>query len=166
MSGHVVIPFHREFPHPIDAVYAWLTDYSEEDPAHARSVILKERRVLERDERRVLLEVKNVALGQPMVGKAEVSLYPEAHRWEARGLGRGRGVHYTYQLTALGPSRTRIDVQYSHFVKRWRRRLVMRLSKPLIRRELARMWAGFADAMARDLGESASEPGALAARQQ
>lgn len=148
----VDIPYTREFPFPIDACYAWLTDYQEDDPQRAGAII-HGRKVLERTPERVLLEVDNTTMGARMSGQAEVRLFPKEYRWEAHGTGRGRGVLYKYQLTPLGPDRTRLEVHYTHRVKRWRTRLVMTLGRPLIRRELDTMWDGFAASMAKDLGQ-------------
>lgn len=147
----VDISLSREFPHPIDDVYAWLTDYQDDDPAIAGTVI-EERSVIERHPDRVVMRVKNVIAGKPMKGLAEVRLSPKEYRYEARSLEGDKGaILYTYQLTSLGPSRTRLDVSYKTRVRRFTRRLQVRLATPIIRRQLHRMWDGFTEAMARDL---------------
>lgn len=141
----------REFPHPAEDCYRWLTDYSDEDPRLAGAV-LKERRVLERHDDRVVLEVHNEVLGRPMRGRGEVRLFPGELRYEARSLeGDGGAILYTYQLTPLGPARTRLEVRYGTRVRRVSRWLQIVLARPIIRRRLHRMWDGFARAMDADL---------------
>lgn len=144
------IPYTREFPHPIEQCYAWLTDYTDRDPSLTHAV-LKERRVLERTPERVLLEVRNEVMGADLAGQAEVLLHPEEFWYEAKGLGRGKGVHYVYRLAPLGPSRTRLDVHYTHRTKRFGTAARMMLARPLIRRQLGKMWDGLAASMAKDL---------------
>lgn len=147
----VDIPYAREFPHPIGDCFAWLTDYSEADPS-LTSAVLKGRRVVERNADRVILEVDNVIAGRPARGRAEVRLFPAEHRYEARSLhGDGGAILYTYELTALGPNRTRLEVHYLTRVRRVWGWLKLTVAKPLAKRDIARMWDGFAASMAKDL---------------
>lgn len=147
----VDIPYSRVFPHPIDACYAWLTDYQDDDPAIAGDII-KERSVQERGPERVVMRVKNVLAGRSLSGMAEVLLHPKEYRYEARSLEGDRGaIHYTYQLTALGASRTRLEVHYRTRARKFSSRLKIILARPFVQRQVARMWDGFAAAMDRDL---------------
>lgn len=144
------IPYSRELPHPIDAAYAWLTDYEDADAQRAGAVV-HERRVVKRDDDVVVLEGHNVVLGRHARGKAEVRLFPSERRWQATIVeGNGRGSVYEYQLTPTDRG-CRLDVRYRVRARRWRARVLVRLTRPFVRREIARMWDGFAAAMAREL---------------
>lgn len=152
MSGPFVdVPHVRVLPHPIDAAYQWLTDYRDDD-ADLAGAIVKKRTVERRPDGVILLEGHNVTLGQPARGRAEVHLFPDQKRWEARIFeGSGRGSVYTYALTPLGPDKTRLEVHYRIRARRWSRRVMLTLAKPLIKREISKMWDGFVAAMGRDL---------------
>lgn len=147
----VDVPHVRILPHPIDAAYAWLTDYRDDD-ADLAGAIIQKRTVERRPDGVIVLEGHNVTLGQKARGKAEVHLFPEQYRWEARLFeGSGRGSLYTYALTPMPDGRTRLEVHYKIRAKRLRRRITLWFAKPLIKREIRKMWDGFAEAMGRDL---------------
>lgn len=147
--------YSREFPHPAEDCYRWLTDYQDHDPELAGD-ILRERKVLERGEARVVMEVSNEIMGRAMRGRAEVRLFPAELRYEARPLhGDGGGLLYTYKVTPVGPTRARLDVRYGHRAKQWSRWLQLQLARPAATRRIARMWDGFARAMASDLAPTA-----------
>lgn len=149
----VPIRYRRVFPHPLADAYAWLTDYQDDDPARTDAVQVR-RHVLERSDERVLMEGTLDLMGNTGSGKVEVRLMPPDH-WQATLIeGAGRGSVYDYRLTALTPTSTRLDVVYNVRVKRLRKRLLVMLAAPFVRRHLDRMWKGFADAMARDLRET------------
>lgn len=148
----VAYRYARVFPHPARACYQWLTDYSDKDPELAGAV-LREREVQERTPERVVMRVHNEMLGRAMKGRAEVLLHPESLSYEARPLdGDGKGLHYTYRLTELGPRSTRFEVVYNHRARSWKTWLRLQAARPLAMRRIARMWDGFARAMAKDLG--------------
>lgn len=148
----VAYRYSREFPHPAHDCYRWLTDYSDKDPELAAGAILREREVVERTPERIVLRVDNEILGRAMKGRAEVLLQPGRLFYEAKPLdGDGRSLHYTYQLTELGASRTRLDVVYRHRARSWRSWLRLHLARPLALRRIRAMWDAFARAMAADL---------------
>jgi hypothetical protein len=145
---YVDVPYTRTFPVPIDVAYAWLTDYRDDDHAIAGAII-QERRVVAREGNTITLEGHNELLGSTMRGRAIVRLFPDEHRWEsdvANGAGK-----YTYQLTAEGPSSTRIEIHYRTRARRWTTRIKLTLARPLIHRQVAKMWDGFAEGMERDM---------------
>lgn len=147
----VDVPHVRILPHPIDAAYAWLTDYRDDDAALAGAII-QERGVERRADGVIVLSGHNVTLGQHARGRAEVHLFPAEYRWEARIFeGSGRGSVYTYALTPLPDGRTRLEVHYRIRARRLRKRLLLWVVKPLISREVRKMWDGFAGAMGREL---------------
>ncbi len=157
----VVIPYTREFPHPARACFDWLTDYSDQDPS-LTSEIVKGRSVVSREGDRIVLDVDTDLFGRRVKGRAEVRVYPDELRYEARSLhGDGKGVLYEYQLTELAPGRTRFEVRYGTRVRRLRPRIMMMLAQPFIKRRIHTMWEGFAAAMAADL----AEPGNAARRE-
>ena len=147
----VDVPHVRVLPHPVDQAYAWLTDFTDHDATLAGAIIQK-RTVERRADGVIVLDAHNVTLGRHARGRAEVHLFPAEHRWEARIFeGAGRGSVYTYALTPLPDGRTRLDVHYRIRARRLRRRVFLRLVKPLIAREIRKMWDGFVGAMGRDL---------------
>lgn len=149
-SEHVAIPYRRQFPYPLPAVYAWLTDYQDDD-AEKAGAIIRRRSVVSREPGRIVLEGELETLGRRAPGRAEVLLHPP-DRWEARFLaGPLKGSVYEYRLTPVAPGRTRLDALYRARARRPSRRLLIRLLRPFIRREIHRMWNGFAKAMDADL---------------
>jgi hypothetical protein len=147
----VDVPHVRILPHPIDAAYAWLTDFKDDDASLAGAIIQK-RTVERRADGVTVLDAHNITLGQHARGRAEVRLFPAEYRWEARLFeGAGRGSVYTYALSSLPEGRTRLEVHYRIRARRLRRRLLLWVAKPLISREVRKMWDGFAAAMRRDL---------------
>ncbi|HWG89996.1 MAG TPA: SRPBCC family protein [Candidatus Thermoplasmatota archaeon] len=151
MAGLIDITYTRRIPYPLDVAYAWLTDYQDDDPARAGAVI-EERTVASREPGRVVLNACLNLLGTKGRGKAEVLLHPPDH-WEARILeGSGRGSHYRYRLDPLPEGGCRLTVVYGVAARRPISRLKVRLLSPLVRRELGRMWDGFAASMERELG--------------
>lgn len=151
MVGHVVIHYERTFPHPLAQAYAWLTDYQDDDPARTTHVV-KKRPVISRTKDVVVLEGEIEVLGQRAKGRAEVHLFPP-DRWEARFQRRdgSPGSLYRYRLEPLGDQACRLVVDYGLAARKPATRLKLRLLKPLARREIHRMWEGFAASMARDL---------------
>lgn len=145
----VTIPYTRRFPYPVDQAYAWLTDYQDDDPQRTTAVV-KRRPVLERTPDKITMEGELEFFGQRGTGIVEVKLHPP-DRWVAEIVkGGGRGSIYEYRLTpAEGGSR--LDVRYRVRVKRWGSRLRLLLARPLVRREIHRMWDGFEDAMRREM---------------
>lgn len=145
----IVVRYHREFPVPVAKAFAWLTDFQDDDPQRTDRIVVS-RPVKERHPDRVVLDGTVEMLGKRSRGTAEVRLFPP-DRWEARIVdGAGRGSVYDYHLT---PTRKgcRLDVAYRLRVRRPSRRIVVRLLKPWLWRQLDRMWDGFAASMAKDL---------------
>lgn len=142
---HVLIHYERDFPVPVAAAYDWLTDYRDDDHQRAGAII-KKRIVVRRTDREVELEGHLDTLGQATKGRAIVRLFPEENRWVAE-LGKGRWV-YEYRLVPT-PTGSRIVIDYRLGSKRWSRRALYTVLKPLIRREIDQMWDGF-DAAMRD----------------
>ena len=145
----VSIPYAREFPHPVDAAYAWLTDY-QDDAVRARRVVVLRRPVLERHPDRVVLDATVDIVSGEARSRVEVALHPP-DRWVATVVGgRGRGTVYEYRLapTATG---CRLHVDYRFRVKRLRAWLALHLLRRRVYRHLDRMWDGFAAAMEREI---------------
>ena len=150
---HVSLKYERTFPYPIDTAYAWLTDYQDDDPQRAGTLVRK-RDVVRRSDREVEVDGHLEILGRDYEGKAVIHLYPEEHRWMAV-IGKG-GWQFHYKLTPLGPASCRLDIDYQMGSRKWLKRLRIQLAKPLIRRELDHMWDGFDAAMRRELGAPAT----------
>lgn len=158
-EAFVPIRFSREFPHPLEQAYAWLTDYRDDDPQRTDAVQV-ERRVLRVDGDTIRMEGKLNLMGSTGKGEIEVKLIPP-YRWRATLLkGAGRGSVYEYRLTPIASDRVRLDVVYNVRVKRLSRRLMLMLLRPFLRRELAKMWAGYARSMETDLGQAPAVPAA------
>lgn len=146
----VTISYARVIPFPVGEAFAWLTDYQDDDPSRT-SAVVKRRPVLSRSEDKVVMEGELELLGVRGVGRVEVSLHPP-DRWVAEIVqGGGVGSVYEYRLSPH-PRGSRLDVRYRVRVRRWASRLRLVLARPLLRREIHRMWDGFAAAMERELG--------------
>lgn len=156
MADLVHVPYRRRLDHPVEDAYRWLTDYRDDDPDRAGAIIV-ERRVVEDDEDRIVLEGELETLGRRMSGRAVVRLDPPDH-WRAELFDtqdRPTGV-YDYRLADLGDG-SQLVVDYGIAAPKLRHKLLLTVARPWIRRELDAMWDGFEDAMDRELG--ADDPG-------
>lgn len=147
----VEIVIERRLPRPRDAAYAWLTDFESEDVARAGAVLQK-RRILERGPTRIVYEAEQQVLGRQTGGTTEVTLHPP-DRWEARvtqGPRLGSFTHYRLVPDAEG---ARLTVHYHLVQVDGVKHAIMRLAKPLVKRELERMWDGFSSALTREIPE-------------
>lgn len=145
MAAPVQIQVRRTFAHPADAAYAWLTDFRDDDAEIADAVIEK-RHVTQRSADRVVYEGETSVLGARAWAITEVRLRPPL-RWEARVLdGPRKGSTTDYEL-APRPGGCEVTVTYRFVLADPKRHLALRLAKPLVRRQLSKMWDGFARAM-------------------
>lgn len=151
VAQHIVVHYERTLEAPLDAAYAWLTDYQDDDPSRTTKVV-KKRPVISRTKDVVVLEGEIEVLGNKAKGRAEVHLFPP-DRWEARFTRRdgSPGSRYEYRLVPQGADRCRLVVDYRLAARRWTTRLRLMLLKPLVYRELDQMWDGFIEHMVRDL---------------
>lgn len=151
--GRVAQPVHirveRAFPHARDPAYGWLTDFDEHDTERAGAVI-EMRRVVERAPGRIVYEGETEVLGRRSSGRTEVTLHPP-DRWEARVVSGPRTGSFTHYHLVPDGAGCRLTVDYRFVLDDPRRQLLLRLAKPLVARELRKMWAGFADAMRSEL---------------
>ena len=146
---HVAIRVTREFPFPRDEVFAWLTDFQDSDTERAGAV-LEARKVVERAKDRVVYEGETRVLGRRSWARTEVTLLPP-DRWSAavtQGLRAGSRTFYSLVPVPRG---SRLTVDYRFTLADKKAMLLLRLAKPLVRRDLAKMWAGFAAAMEEEL---------------
>jgi hypothetical protein len=151
MPSPVVIRIARRLPHPRDGAYAWLTDFQDDDARRAGGAVLRSRKVTLREKTRVVYEGHTEVLGRASRAVTDVTLMPP-ERWEARVVEGPRTGSWTdYSLVPDGPDACRLSVTYHFVFADPKRQLAVRVLKPLVRRSLARMWAGFAADMARDL---------------
>lgn len=153
MVDTVTIRYERRLEQPLDAAYRWLTDYQDDDPERAGSIIRK-REVVEEDEDRVVLEGELETIGRTMEGRAVVELDPP-DAWTANlydQKGRRSGV-YEYRLEPLDEG-CRLIVDYQLAAPTLKHKALLWIGKPLIRRELATMWDGFVEAMREELAHA------------
>lgn len=152
----VCISYERVFEHPLEAAFDWLTDYRDDDAQRAGAII-QDREVLERSEDEIALEGELKTLGRVRHGRARVELDPPnrwtAHLQDRKGRPSGR---YEYELHDH-PEGCRLTVDYHVAAPRLRDRIMLWATRPLARREIDEMWDGFADAMARDIDEDATD---------
>lgn len=145
---HVTYRYATRLPHNADAAFAWLTDYRDDD-ATLTTTLVKERRVVARQGNTIEMQATIDPLGRPMSGKAVVTLFPEERRWVA-SLAGGRIVN-EYVLTPTPDGGCELRVTYRTYARRWTKRIVLRLARRRFERQARLMWAGFLQAMAKDL---------------
>ncbi|MGI0070622.1 MAG: SRPBCC family protein [Thermoplasmata archaeon] len=107
---------------PLPYVYAWCTDFDAQDAQRERDDYA--RKIVGRTPRRVVFEDLTDSDSGWSWRRHTVTLRPP-NRWHSDSLGSHRDAALDYELTALSPERTRLDL-------RWRRRptvLGRRLSK-------------------------------------
>lgn len=149
MRKPVHIHLERRLPHARDAAYAWLTDFDEADVERAGAVV-EMRKVVERGPGRIAYEGETSVLGRRSHGRTEVTLQPP-DRWEARVVSGPRLGSFThYRLVPEGAG-CFLTVDYHFLVSPSSRHRLLRLAKPLVARELRKMWDGFAAAMDEEL---------------
>ncbi len=153
MVDTVAITYTRVFEHPREEAFAWLTDYRADDVERAGGII-EDRTVLQRHENEILLEGELSTLGRVQRGRARIELEPPsrwiAHLEDRKGRDSGR---FEYEL-ADHPEGCKLSVVYNLAAPRLRHKLMLWTGKLLIRREIDRMWDGFADAMDRELASA------------
>jgi hypothetical protein len=147
----VPIRYSRVFPHGLAETFDWLTDYREDDPSLTTAVVVDKRPVVKREGDTVTLHGTLEILGNRGSGIVEVKLQPPDRYTATIVQGAGKGSVYEYALTPVSPTATRLDVTYNVRVKRLRKRILVAIARPLVRRDIARMWEGYAAAMAKDL---------------
>lgn len=145
----VVLHYERTFAYPIDVAYAWLTDYQDDDPKRAGGQIIRKRDVVRRTPTEVEVEGELDVLGQHTHGRAIITLFPKEHRWVAT-IGRG-GWIFEYHLEPEGPDASRLIIDYKMGSRRWTRRAMIRILKPVILRRLDKMWDGFEASMKQEI---------------
>lgn len=149
MPSPVHVRVIRDFPVPRDEAYAWLTDIQDSDVERAGGVI-EARKVVERTPTRIVYEGVTEVLGRRNPSTTEVTLAPP-DRWEARVTqGPRLGSRTDYRLVSL-PSGTRLTVDYHFVLQDPKRHVLLRLAKPLVAREMRKMWDGFAASMEKEL---------------
>lgn len=147
----VDVPLTRDFPHPPDAAYAWLTDFRTDDGAIAGALI-EGRDSVDRkgDEVRMVTRIRR-PFGAVRTRTQHVTLHPRERRWESRiTAGYGAGSFHRYRLLPHANG-CRLEVVYGFGTKGPLHAFGLRLAKPLLRRQLDKMWDGFEAAMGHDL---------------
>lgn len=145
----VHIHLTRRLPHPRDEAYAWLTDFEDSDAERAGAVVEK-RHVTQRAKDRIVYEGEQVVLGRRTSGTTEVTLQPP-DRWEARVLSGVRTGSFTHYRLVPDGAGSHLSVDYHFTLDDPTRMLLLRIAKPLVARELGKMWDGFVASMASEL---------------
>lgn len=152
LTRYAHVPYRRLLDHPVETAFAWLTDFDDGDGDRAGAV-LAGRRVLERTDRRVVVENRHKGFARRGSGIGEATLEPP-DRWRARVVNdRGLTVmKATYRLEPRdGGERSELIIDYHFATPRLRYRLLFDFFGPFVRRELSRMWDGYVAAMDREL---------------
>lgn len=149
MPSPVVIELRRRLPVEVPRAFAWLTDIQDDD-AQRTGAVIKSRRVLERSDKRIVYEGETGVMGNRIFGRTEVVLSPP-DAWEARVVSGPRTSSRTdYRLVPLAGG-CELTVRYQFVIAPPARHLLMRLAKPILRRDLERMWDGFVADLRREL---------------
>jgi hypothetical protein len=145
----------RQLPAPVDEAYAWLTDFDADDPRRAGALVL-ERPVVEEGEDHVILESTVGMLGVGVTSRLRVDLVDPPRRWTVTYLdGLLEGSEVRYELEPAGPGASTHRVEYDLDAPRglgW----LAPAAAPVTRWQLDRMWAGFEQAMRRELRQERS----------
>lgn len=149
MPTPVEIVVERSFRVPPAKAYEWLTDIDDAD-VERTDAVLESRKVLERAPDRVVYEGETEVLGRRIFGRTEVALRPP-DRWEARTVSGPRKGSFTRYHVAPEEGGSRVRVHYHFILDDPTRHVLLRVAKPLVRRELRKMWDGFAAAMEKEL---------------
>jgi hypothetical protein len=149
MAKPVHIRVERSFAQPRERAYQWLTDFDDADADRADAVI-KKRKVLERAKDRIVYEGETEVLGRRTWSVSEVQLSPP-DRWEAKVTKGPRTGSYTHYLLVSSGNGCRVTVDYHFLLDSPARMLLLRVAKPIVKRDLQRMWDGFAEAMQHEL---------------
>lgn len=152
----VRIQLTRRFPFAPHVAYPWLTDFQDEDAASAGAVV-KKRRVTAREPGRVVYEGETEVLGVKAWSVTEVAMSPPS-RWHARVIEGPRvGSQTSYELRVDGASGSVLTVTYDFVLRPKVRMLALRILRPIVARQLSRMWDGFEAQMQKDLAQPAIE---------
>lgn len=146
----VVVQLKRRLPHERGAAFAWLTDIQDSDVERAEGAVLAERRVIERGPDRVVYEGETAVLGRRARSTTEVKLHPPG-RWEAHVIAGPRKGSWTDYEIVPADDGCALTVTYHFVFDDPRRMILLRLAKPIVKREIRKMWDGFARSMAAEL---------------
>lgn len=150
MPDTVTIRYERDLDHPLEEAFDWLTDYRDDDADRAGAII-QDRKVVERSEDRIVLDGELETMGRVVEGRAEVELDPPdtwtAHLYDQKDRPTGT---YRYHLEDDGEG-CRLVVDYEMVAPKLKHKAMLWLGKPLVRRRLDKMWAGFEEAMDAEL---------------
>lgn len=127
---------------PIGAVFAWCTDYRDDDPGIS-GVRLRRRRVVRRNPTEVELE-ESATLGVRYTGRVLVRLHPPDW-WEADLRGTAGESHTVYRLRPDGAG-TRLTISVEARLA-LRYRWLAPLAARIVRRQLSAEWDDYVRAM-------------------
>jgi hypothetical protein len=99
----------KKFNAPLDYVFQWCTDFREDDPKYIGSKTV--RKILEKDEERVIWRVNYKDGKKSMEGVRLVTLQPP-NAWHLDTCGDGREVG-DYKLIALGKNKTKLEMRFT-----------------------------------------------------
>lgn len=139
------------FDAPMEFVFQWCTDYSQEDPALEGEDY--ERSILSKDRREVLYEdLAKSPAGGWLWSRWRVALHAP-NRWDGRAIGSTRDWTIRYRLRSLSPTRTELTLQG--------RRRSARLSGPgaspaVVQANLEANWRSLKKALESDFRRSRS----------
>lgn len=146
----LVVTLTRQLPAPVEEAYEWLTDFEAEDARRAGALVM-DRPVLEEGEDHVLLEPRIGMLGVGVTSRLRVEFTDPPRRWKATYVdGLLEGSVDRYELEPAGPGASGLTVTYEIEAPRglgW----LAPAARPVTRWQLDRMWAGFEQAMRREL---------------
>ena len=142
--GSARYSIRQAFDAPVDFVFRWCTDYTPEDPRLGKEV--KERRILERSEGKVVYEDLEPTPGGWHWSRVDVTLHPP-DRWTARIRGNHRDWRLEYTLRSLPGNRSEL------FWTGVRRPALLGTENPSRRsleREMHQLWGNYARVLERD----------------
>jgi hypothetical protein len=141
------VRFSKTFDAPLQFVYDWWTDYSEEDMQIVGS---KKRRtvVLKTKEKAIYISSYSDEDGTPRVGVAIVTLQPSKKIWHLDYYGEDTDEVADYRLERLGKNKAKLSIIYKEITK---------MGNPSTKQELVQFidgyWTPFAKALEKEYNQ-------------
>jgi hypothetical protein len=146
MSGKfVTLRFRKVVLAPARFVFAWCTDYREDDDQMTKSIYHYEARILLREPRRIVRTITVPGRNRNRSTDVEIISLKPPDRWHLRKLSVTDDETGSYRLIRQGSSRTLIEMR---FRRKWKTRRTPNLEN--YRALFSRVWDRYVDEIERE----------------